>query len=1192
MEFSSPEIDGENEEKGGGGAATRLRQLEESVEAHPEDPSLHFDLGLLFWEEGLDFTSKEKAAEHFLISAKLNPQNAQAFKYLGHYYSNIALDSQRALKCYQRAVSLHPDDSDSGDALCQLFRRSGKENLELSSCNEASQKSPRAFWAFRRLGFLHLHHNRCSEAVRCLQHAIRGYPTSADLWEALGVAYQRLGMFTAAIKSYGRAIELEDTRVFALVESGNIFLMLGSFRKGIEQFQRALEMSPQNVSAKYGLASGLLSLSKESMNLGAFRWAASLLEDACEIADANTACAVNMSCVWKLLGDIQITYAKCFPWMEEDQNLYYTVETFNASMFSWKQTCRLFAMSARRSYQHALHLAPWQPNLYVDIAVTSDHICFMDENNGHLLNPWQLSEKMALGSLLLEGENHEFWVALGCLSGYSALKQHALIRGLQLDVSLAFAWAYLGKLYREEGNKKLARQAFDFARSIDPSLALPWVGMSADSHPGDTKQDDAFESCLRAVQILPLAEFQIGLAKLALHSGHLGSSQVFGAIKQAVQRAPQYAESHNLNGLVSEARSEYQSAVGSYRLARFAINISSSNAPRSHIRDITVNLARSLTRAGHAREAVQECESLKNEGMLGVDGMQIYALSLWMVGDYDLTLRVTRELAGTVSTLDQTSASASVSFICRLLYHISGLDSAVASILKMPKQLFESSKVSFIVSAIGALDQSDRLESRISNCCFSLSSHEEIRMEYLIAFTKLIKHGSEHFLGFQSGISHLKKSLHLYPDSTLIRNLLGHLLLSSEEWKGGHLASRCCIIDTGNGERKDGLKSGHEILGAGALSCYAIANRDPRFSFPTCGCLCLNGPAVVQALQKHLHQAPWNCITQYLLILNLQQKAREERYPQQLCVTVRRLILIALANKSYSHESMSCQYQKLLLLLCASEVNLQAGNNVKCIEYAQNASLLLLPNNYRFFGHLQLCRAYAAESNFINLQKEYIRCLELKTDYHIGWVCLKIMESQYDIQTESNIEELYFLECPKEMKKSWNMWMAVFNLLLGLIFLWNQDLFSAEELFKQACSLAGADACLFLAHGATCMELARQSHSSEFLSLAIRSLKKAHANSIISIPMVFLLLAQAEGSLGSKQLWEKNLRLEWYSWSPETRPAELHFQMHLLARQGELAFDPSYGVELCQSPEKWVLRAIHSNPSCFRYWRVLQKLIE
>jgi len=53
---------------------------------------------------------------------------------------------------------------------------------------------------------------------------------------------------------------------------------------------------------------------------------------------------------------------------------------------------------------------------------------------------------MLLGSLSLEADNFEFWIALGCLSGHKALRQHAFIRALQLDVSLASSWAYLGKV--------------------------------------------------------------------------------------------------------------------------------------------------------------------------------------------------------------------------------------------------------------------------------------------------------------------------------------------------------------------------------------------------------------------------------------------------------------------------------------------------------------------------------------------------------------------------------------------------------------------------------------------------------------------------------------------------------------------------------------------------------------------------
>lgn len=64
------------------------------------------------------------------------------------------------------------------------------------------------------------------------------------------------------------------------------------------------------------------------------------------------------------------------------------------------------------------------------------------------------------------------------------------------------------------------------------------------------------------------------------------------------------------------------------------------------------------------------------------------------------------------------------------------------------------------------------------------------------------------------------------------------------------------------------------------------------------------------------------------------------------------------------------------------------------------------------------------------------------------------------------------------------------------------------------------------------MEIARQQSDSEFLSLAIRSLKEAKDSSSMSLPFVSLLLAKAEASLGSESKWEKNLIEEWSSWPP------------------------------------------------------------
>lgn len=125
--------------------------------------------------------------------------------------------------------------------------------------------------------------------------------------------------------------------------------------------------------------------------------------------------------------------------------------------------------------------------------------------------------------------------------------------------------------------------------------------------------------------------------------------------------------------------------------------------------------------------------------MLGPEGLQIYALSLWQLGKHDQALSATRNLAASVSTLKGTSADASVSLICRLLYYIAGMNSAITSIQKMPKEFFQSSKISFIVLAIHALDQNDQLHSLVCSNCYIDASHEEsIGMHYLIALGELV----------------------------------------------------------------------------------------------------------------------------------------------------------------------------------------------------------------------------------------------------------------------------------------------------------------------------------------------------------------------------------------------------------------------------------------------------------------------
>ncbi|KAL6642741.1 hypothetical protein ACP70R_020922 [Stipagrostis hirtigluma subsp. patula] len=1133
--------------------ASLRRQLEQTLAADPSSPLHHYNLGVFLWgraeaeaeEEAKQDVGREEeerrlraaAAEHFLAAAKLNPNDGVPFRFLGHHYARCG-DSQRAAKCYQRAVALNPDDAEAGEALCGLLDVEGKESLELAVCKEAASKSPRAFWAFQRLGYLQVHQRKWPEAIQSLQHAIRGYPTCADLWEALGLAYHRLGMFTAAVKSYGRAIELDSSRVFALIESGNIQLMLGYFRKGVEQFRSALELAPRNHSAYFGLASALLAWARHCVTTGAFGWAASLLKEASEAAKVCTSLTGNVSCVWKLHGDVQLALARCFPWVDGKIKRGIDEQVFKDSILQWRDTCLSAANGAKLSYQRALHLTPWEANVHNDTAICLDLIYSMEDNNNQDPNFWELPEKMSLGALILEPVNKDFWIALGSMSSNLALKQHSFIRALQLDMSLSEAWAYLGKIYRQSGDKQLAREAFDRARSIDPSLALPWAGMSAEYYHqfGGSPVNEPFESCLRAVQILPLPEFQIGLGTIAARSVNLLSPQVLMAVRQAVQRAPHCPESHNINGLVSEVRSDFQSAITFYQQARFALSMicNSKSDNRNAFADVSVNLARSLCKAGLATDAVQECEKLSTLGLLSDDGLQIYAFALWKIGRSEEALSVSKKLAENISGMKPESANAALGFICTLTYDISGKDSAAAVIHKLPIQLSYSTQLKFIISALDALQPNKRFQLPQLSMPPKLTSYEVMsEVHSNIAVGKAIGGALNKPLRIDDSLCYLKKVLHMYPDCNLVRNQLGSLLLWSGDWMVSHKAVRVPSLSHGQKSSR-GMRSPHQIQACAAVSCYATCTSYPKFSFPTCEGQYLSGYDAIRHLQRWVHREPWNQDARYLLVLAIFQKAREEKYAKHICIILERLILQVLSNSSNSHENKVVQYEVFLLLLLSSEVKLQSFDYNNSIAQAKDALSITPSSNVDvFFAHLQLCRVYAMQGDLLNSRNEYMKCLRSHTATEIGWVMLKHLESACSLEGSS--DEIYKIlqECIERNASDQSKWASLFNLACAQCFIWDENFASAEQALARACAEGDPDSCIFLLNGSICMEIARRFAAPQYISRAASSLRKAQQKSLASLPIVSLLLAQAEGSLGSRSKWEKNIRLEWFAWPPD-----------------------------------------------------------
>jgi superkiller protein 3 len=64
----------------------------------------------IYWAlDGSYRCEREHCLQHLLdAAAEEGPQQAEAFEWLGHWYSQVAHDEFRARKCYQRALALNP----------------------------------------------------------------------------------------------------------------------------------------------------------------------------------------------------------------------------------------------------------------------------------------------------------------------------------------------------------------------------------------------------------------------------------------------------------------------------------------------------------------------------------------------------------------------------------------------------------------------------------------------------------------------------------------------------------------------------------------------------------------------------------------------------------------------------------------------------------------------------------------------------------------------------------------------------------------------------------------------------------------------------------------------------------------------------------------------------------------------------
>ncbi|XP_053276715.1 SKI3 subunit of superkiller complex protein [Pleuronectes platessa] len=454
----------------------------------PNCAEYYFLLGQLYWDWGEE-TRKDrgKAQAHLLKAAKIDPHLGCVFRYLGHYYREIATDRVRARGCYKKAFELDNEDSESGSASVDLSMEQEDMDTALATLESVIEKATpgSAKWAWMRRGLYYLKVGEHQQAVSDLQAALRADPDDWVCWECLGEAYLNRRSFTAALKAFGKAHQLQPSSIYSVYQAAAIKQTLGKFNEAAAEY---LQITAQQdyVPALKGLGECQLSLAKCLMEDCRDGGAIDLIQQAIKNLFRAVELRPGLSCLWKLLGDActavssvstnraQVLVPALLAGLDPNSGSH---------VLNQAQTLKV----GERCYAHALKLTSEAPSLWYDLGLNYYHQAKLpissegDQNSqSQVLEKAQQCFKKAI---MMDCENHSYWNGLGVISMNKGLEnlvlaQHCFIKSIQVEPNNVVAWTNLGTLYLKKDNIELAHEAFKIAQSLEPLYVNCWIGQA------------------------------------------------------------------------------------------------------------------------------------------------------------------------------------------------------------------------------------------------------------------------------------------------------------------------------------------------------------------------------------------------------------------------------------------------------------------------------------------------------------------------------------------------------------------------------------------------------------------------------------------------------------------------------------------------------------------------------------------
>jgi tetratricopeptide (TPR) repeat protein len=181
-----------------------LQDLQQAVQKEPDNPQVHYMLGLMHELEG----NPAKAMQAYQQAVSLKSDYPEALYRVGEL-KGAQGDQEGAIQALAKAISLKPDYQEARATLATVYGQKGSALLE---------------------------QGRWADAAQALQEAVALNPGDDAGANNLGIAYVAQGDWSRAVAAFQTAILANPANVDAHYNLGNTFLQIGDKEGALGQY--------------------------------------------------------------------------------------------------------------------------------------------------------------------------------------------------------------------------------------------------------------------------------------------------------------------------------------------------------------------------------------------------------------------------------------------------------------------------------------------------------------------------------------------------------------------------------------------------------------------------------------------------------------------------------------------------------------------------------------------------------------------------------------------------------------------------------------------------------------------------------------------------------------------------------------------------------------------------------------------